>query len=107
MATTPKGPLASANNLTGVTQVAITSVASTAQVWTHNFGAKPLFGMAFSGAVQVNSNGIASAAGQVALTYSTSAVTFTPNTLTATVDLLLCWALPTPFVNGIQSTNFV
>ena len=107
MATTPKGPLASANNLTGFTQVAVGLSISVAKTWTHNFNAVPLAVWAFVNGVNVLNNGLAGAAGQVTVSTSTSAITLTPNTLTATVDAIICWALPTAFVNGIQATNFV
>ncbi len=99
----PLGPLATKNNLTGITQVSVALSGTTAKTWTHSFNATPLAVMLFSGGVPIVQG---SGAGQVAVSANTTTITLTPATYTGTVDVLIWWCLPSTVANGVPATNF-
>ena len=98
--TNPKGPLASRNNNTGVTQIGVALTGTTAKTWTHNFGVLPVAVDLFS------PDGRPIEAKEVVVTTTVNSITLTP-LLTCNVTVLVTWQLGTQFIDGVPTVNFV
>ncbi len=102
----PKGPLATKNNLTGITQVDVVLSGTTPKTWTHSCAAKPLAVMLFvtaSGAPVLEGAGT----GQVATTCpSTDTICLTPGS-SVSPTALIWWNLPSDWTNGAPAANFI
>jgi hypothetical protein len=96
-----KGPLASANNLTGITWAAVTLVSPTAKVFTHNYGQGPksvqLFDQVSGAPVEKDI---------VAVTGTANAITLTPAS-NASVNVRMEWDSDPARTNGVPPVNFV
>lgn len=99
MTTPAKGPIASANNLTGVTHAEVAIAGTTAQTWTHNFNARPV-------KVELFNQGVPVETGDVVVTTGANSITLTPSTYTATLDVLIWWKLPSELTDGVPTANF-
>ncbi len=104
------GQLTSANNLKGINVIPVSLVNTTAQTWTHNFGATPLAILNFvnnntNGGAQSQSTTLGGIAG-IAVTSNNNAITLTPVS-TQTFLCVIIWSLPNGSQNGTPLVNFV
>ena len=99
------GPLASKNNLQGINAIPVALLNTTAQVWTHTFGATPVAMIPF---INSNTNGGTPmpALNTVICTSNNNAITLTP-VASVNVVLLVIWSLPIGSQNGVPTVNFV
>ena len=84
--------------------IPITLLNTTAQVWTHNYNATPLFMMPF---INSNTNGGTPmpALNTCVMTSNNNAITATP-VASVNVLLIVCWSLPAGSQFGAPTTTF-
>jgi hypothetical protein len=94
------GPLISKNNLKGFQVAELTLVNTTAQTWTHNFGAIPVSVACFS-----KDSGAALLPAQAVITTNANAIVCTPNA-SVNARLFISWDYNMS-PQGLPATNFV